>query len=137
MNFSGIPFTMEDLVQKIKGNEEKPILLTVFLESRKEELQQRVLIDITPTSYEKYERVMRFALNFVQFEYKLKSYPLVQIDVRFLEKFFLYLRSVRKNGNNTSVKYLGAFRTLLMPAMHARIIQQKSLIILWNIPVSS
>jgi integrase len=124
MKFSGIPFTMEDLVQKIKGNEEKPILLTVFLESRKEELQQRVLIDITPTTYEKYERVMRFALDFVQVEYKLKSYPLVQIDVRFLEKFFLYLRSVRKIGNNTSVKYLGAFRTLLMPAMHEGIIRK-------------
>jgi site-specific recombinase XerD len=124
MKFSGIPFTMEDLVQKIKGNEEKPILLTAFLESRKEELQQRVLIDITPTTYEKYERVMRFALDFVQVEYKLKSYPLVQIDVRFLEKFFLYLRSVRKIGNNTSVKYLGAFRTLLMPAMHEGIIRK-------------
>ena len=124
MKFSGIPFTMEDLVQKIKGNEEKPSLLAVFLESRKEELQQRVLIDITPTTYEKYERVMRFALDFVQLEYKLKSYPLVQIDVRFLEKFFLYLRSVRKIGNNTSVKYLGAFRTLLMPAIHEGIIRK-------------
>ena len=83
-----------------------------------------MLIDIKPTTYEKYERVMRFALDFVQVEYKLKSYPLVQIDVRFLEKFFLYLRSVRKIGNNTSVKYLGAFRTLLMPAMHEGIIRK-------------
>lgn len=124
MKFSGIPFTMEDFVQKIKGNEEKPILLTAFLETRKEELKQRVLIDITPTTYEKYERVMRFALDFVQSEYKLNSYPLAQIDVRFLEKFFLYLRSVRKIGNNTSVKYLGAFRTLLMPAMHEGIIRK-------------
>jgi site-specific recombinase XerD len=124
MKFSGIPFTMEDLVQKIKGNEEKPILLRAFLESRKEELKQRVLIDITPTTYEKYERVMRFALDFVQSEYKLNSYPLAQIDVQFLEKFFLYLRSVRKIGNNTSIKYLGAFRTLLMPAIHEGIIRK-------------
>jgi hypothetical protein len=40
-------------------------------------LQQQVLIDIKPTTYEKYERLMRFALDFVQFEYKLKSYPSV------------------------------------------------------------
>jgi site-specific recombinase XerD len=117
LKYSGLPFTMDDLVNKIKGNEEKPTLLAEFLEIRKSELKMRVLIDITPTTYEKYERVLRFVLEFVQFDYKLKSFPLVQVDAQFLERFFQYLRLVRKIENNTSVKYLGAFRTVLAPAI--------------------
>jgi hypothetical protein len=115
MKFSGIPFTLDELVSKIKGDEDRPILLAEFLELRKTEIKERVFIDITPSTYEKYERVLRFVLDYIKFEYKIKNIPLVQVDVRFLEKFFQYLRSNRKIGNNTSVKYIGAFRTLLMP----------------------
>lgn len=50
LKYSGVPFTMEDLVKKIKGDEEKPTLLAEFLESRINELKLRVLIDITPTT---------------------------------------------------------------------------------------
>ena len=95
MKFSGIPFTLDELVGKIKGDEERPILLAEFLELRKTEIKERVFIDITPTTYEKYERVLRFVLDFIKFEYKIKNIPLVQVDARFLEKFFQYLRSNR------------------------------------------
>jgi site-specific recombinase XerD len=124
MKFSGIPFTLDELVGKIKGDEERPILLAEFLEVRKTELKERVFIDITPATYEKYERVLRFVLDFIKVEYKIKNIPLVQVDVRFLEKFFQYLRSNRKIGNNTSVKYIGAFRTLLMPAIKEGVIRK-------------
>lgn len=124
MKFSGIPFTLDELVNKIKGDEERPILLAEFLELRKTEIKERVFIDITPTTYEKYERVLRFVLDFIKVEYKIKNIPLVQVDARFLEKFFQYLRSNRKIGNNTSVKYIGAFRTLLMPAIKEGVIRK-------------
>jgi len=108
LKFNGIPFTMDELVNKIKGVEEKPVLLIEYLNGRKLELKERVFVDISSKTYEKYERVLRFTLDFVAVEFKLKNYPLVQIDVKFLEKFFQYLRSTRKIENNTSVKYLGA-----------------------------
>jgi site-specific recombinase XerD len=124
MKYSGIPFTLDELVRKIKGDEEKPVLLAEFLELRKMEMKQRVFIDITPTTFEKYERVLRFALEFLLAEHKTKNIPFVQVDGRFLEKFFQYLRSNRKIGNNTSVKYIGAFRTLLMPAIKDGVIRK-------------
>jgi site-specific recombinase XerD len=124
MKFSGIPFTLDELVSKIKGDEERPILLAEFLELRKTEIKERVFIDITPTTYEKYERVLRFVLDFIKVEFKIKNIPLVQVDARFLEKFFQYLRSNRTIGNNTSVKYIGAFRTLLMPAIKEGVIRK-------------
>ena len=124
LKFTGVPFTMDELARKIKGDEEKPLTLVEYLNGRREEIKQRVYIDITPTTYEKYERVLRFVLDFLQLEYKFKNFPLVQIDNRFIEKFFHYLRAVRKIENNTSVKYLGVFRTLLTPALQDGIIRK-------------
>ncbi len=114
---------MDELVNKIKGVEEKPVLLIEYLNGRKLELKERVFVDISSKTYEKYERVLRFTLDFVAVEFKLKNYPLVQIDVKFLEKFFQYLRSTRKIENNTSVKYLGALKTILMPAIKGGVIR--------------
>lgn len=128
MKFSGDPFTLDELVKKIKGDEEKPLLVTEFLQERNKELQQRVFIDISPATYEKYERVLRFTVDFISSEYKIKQFPLVHVDNRFLEKFFQYLRSIRKIGNNTSVKYIGALRTLLMPAIQEGIIRKNPFI---------
>jgi site-specific recombinase XerD len=123
LKFTGVPFTMDELARKIKGDEEKPTTLAEYLDGRREEIKQRVYIDITPTTYEKYERVLRFVLDFLQVDYKMKNFPLVHIDGRFIEKFFHYLRAVRKIENNTSVKYLGVFRTLLTPALEDGIIR--------------
>ena len=124
MKFSGITFSIHDLVRKIKGGDDRPSLLSEFLKSRREEMKRRVLIDISEGTYKKYERVLRFVLDFLATESRMKGFPLAQVDTRFLENFFQYLRTVRNIGNNTSLKYLGTFRTLLMPAMHEGIIRK-------------
>lgn len=123
LKFREVPFTMGDLVNKIKGHEEKPVLLAEYLDKRKLELKQRVMVEISTATFEKYERVLRFALEFIKTEFNLKNYPLAQVDPKFLENFFQYLRSIRKIENNTSVKYLGALKTLLMPAIKDGIIR--------------
>jgi len=124
LKYSGNPFTIGDLIRKIKGQEERPVLIVEFLKSRNQEIKERVYIDITPATYEKYERILRFVLEFLSSEFRMKNYPLANIDIRFLERYFQYLRVVRKIGNNTAVKYLGAFRTLLMPALREGIIRK-------------
>ena len=123
LKFRAVPFTMEELVNRIKGHEEKPVLLAEYLDKRKMDLKKRILVEISSATYEKYERVLRFTLEFIKTEYNLKNYPLAQVDPKFLEKFFQYLRSTRKIENNTSVKYLGALKTLLMPVIQDGIIR--------------
>lgn len=123
LKFRAVPFTIEELVNRIKGHEEKPVLLAEYLDKRKMDLKKRILFEISSATYEKYERVLRFTLEFIKTESNLKNYPLAHVDPKFLEKFFQYLRSTRKIENNTSVKYLGALKTLLMPVIKDGIIR--------------
>ena len=123
LKFSGIPFTIDELTCKIKGKEERPLLLIEYLTSRNEELRRKAGIDITYTTYEKYERSKRYIIDFLQNEFKQKNYPLVKIDGSFLEKYFQYLRGTLKIGNNTAVKYMTSLKTLIMPAIQSKVIR--------------
>lgn len=122
LRFSHIPFTIDDLVAKIKGKDEKPTLLIDYLQVRNEELKLKVGSEISETTYEKYERSLRFMIDFLQLEFKVKNFLLAKIDRQYLEKYFYYLRNGRKIGNNTSVKYIGSLKTVLMPAIQEGLI---------------
>lgn len=124
LKFTGNPFAIDELVNKLKGKEEKPTLLIDYLKSRNKEIKQRAGMDITHTTYEKYERSLRFMIDFLEKEYKVKNYLLARIDGKFLEKYFHYLRIVKMIGNNTSVKYMTSLKTVLMPAIQTGIIRQ-------------
>lgn len=99
-------------------------MIIEYLNGRCKELRKKSGIDISPATFEKYERSSRFVIHFLGKEFKVKNYALVKVDSRFLEEYFQYLRSVRKIGNNTAVKYMTFLRTLLMPAIHAGVIRQ-------------
>ena len=86
-------------------------------------MKERKGIDISAATYEKYERSLRFVIDFLQNEFQVKNYPLVKIDTRFLEKYFQYLRVSKNIGNNTAVKYMTSLKTILMPAIKAAIIR--------------
>jgi site-specific recombinase XerD len=117
LKYSGTIFTIQDLIEKIKGKEESPILLKDYLLFRKTDIKKRMLIDISRPTHEKYERVIRFTIMFLDTEKKYQTISLPQIDTLFLDKFFEYLRVERRIANNTSVKYIGALRTIIMPAI--------------------
>lgn len=123
LRFSGNPFTIDDLVSQIKGQEQKPTGLIEYLQSRNEEMKERKGIDISAATYEKYERSLRFVIDFLQNEFRVKNYPLVKIDTRFLERYFQYLRVSKNIGNNTAVKYMTSLKTILMPAIKASVIR--------------
>jgi hypothetical protein len=54
LKFSRTPFTIDELVAKLKGKEDRPVLLVDYLKTRGQELSKKAGIDITQTSYEKY-----------------------------------------------------------------------------------
>ena len=123
MKYSSNQFTIDELVSKIKGDDEKPQLLMDYLEEEKVRIKKRVGVDITPATYDKYKRSASHVQHFLETEFKVKNYPLVRIDVPFLEKYFQYLRGTRGVSHNVAVKYVTFFRTILMPALREGIIK--------------
>ncbi len=123
LKFSRTPFTIDELVSKIKGKEERPVLLVEYLSARITEFGKKKGFDISRPTYEKYERSGRFVMNFLETQFNVKNYALVKIDSLFLKEYFQYLRTIRGIGNNTAVKYMAFFKTLLMPAIQTGVIR--------------
>lgn len=117
LKFSGQPFTLDELIDKLKGKEEKPSLLIDYLQDANDKLKNRLHVDLSAPTYEKYVRCAKHMVKFLETAYKVKNYPLQKMDSEFLEKFFQYLRGVRKIAHNTAVKYLVTLKTVLMPAI--------------------
>jgi hypothetical protein len=47
LKYADEPFTIDELIDKLKGREEKPILLIDYLEEQKNKLTKRLRVDIS------------------------------------------------------------------------------------------
>jgi len=117
------PFSIDDLVNKIKGKEEKPQLLIEFLEETSARVSKRVGVEISKQTYYKYKRTLVYVQDFLPKSYKAKNFLLCKINVAFLESYFQYLRIERKISHNTSLKYLSFLKVLLGPVIRSGLIK--------------
>ena len=69
MKFSRLPFSLHELVDKLKGREEKPPVLAEYLDQRTKEIAKRISVDIANTTYEKYLRSANHIKKFIELEY--------------------------------------------------------------------
>jgi hypothetical protein len=91
LKFSGNGFTIDELVDKIKGKENKPILLIDFLEEGNEKVLKRVGTEILQFTYLKYKRSLRYMKDFLQTEFRVKNFSLQKVNLEFMERYFQYL----------------------------------------------
>ncbi|HTE25388.1 site-specific integrase [Flavitalea sp.] len=117
--FSGGEFTLDELVDKLRGREERPVLLIDYLEEEKIRIEKRLGIDITMATCNKYKCSAKHVQEFLVKEFKVKNYALHRLDSSFLDKYFRYLRSTKNISHNSAGKYVSFLKTVLMPAIRA------------------
>lgn len=91
--FSGIDFTLDELVDKLRAKEERPVLLIDYLEEEKKRIEKRLGVDITPATCNKYKCSAKHVQQFLLTEFKVKNYALHRLDSSFLDKYFQYMAS--------------------------------------------
>ena len=117
MRFSRETFTIGDLMDKIKGKEERPTLLIDYLKEGNKTILKRVGTEIVRPTYNKYNRGILYMQEFLETEFKVRNFSLQKVDMQFIEKYFQFLRNDKKIGHNTACKYLACLKTILMPAV--------------------
>lgn len=120
--YSASNFTIDELVDKIKGKDKKPELLIDFLEEEIIKVKKRVNVDITLSSFYRYRRTLVYLKDFLLDEFKARNYTLKKIDLHFLETYFQYLRSDKKLGHNTALKFVQMIKSNLRPVIKSGII---------------
>jgi hypothetical protein len=92
MRFSRETFTIGELMNKIKGKEDRP-------------------------TYNKHNRGILYMQEFLEIEFKVNNFSLQKVNMSFIEKYFQFLRNDKKIGHNTACKYLACLKTILIPAV--------------------
>ena len=123
LRYSDEPFSIGQLVEKIKGKEARPFLLIDYLEEGNKAILKRVGVEITKSTYYKYRKSLQYMQEFLQKEFKVKNYTLSKVDPKFLEQYFYFLRTDKSIANNTALKYLTFVKTILAPAIRSGVIK--------------
>lgn len=69
--------------------------------------------DYAPGTIIRYETLKRLVLEFLRVKLNKTEVSLEDLDHRFVLEFDLYLKTVRKNANNTATKYLKNLKSIL------------------------
>lgn len=120
-------FDLQSAGETISAHKIKSLL---FSTDEKKNISVEKLFDLFISDYEKLvltqdygkESFFRYkvckdrVMHFIEKEYKTSDLPLTDINKRFLDKLYLYLRTERKLNNNTAVKFLHRFSSVFKMA---------------------
>lgn len=123
LRFGNEEFSIDELIDKIKGKEQEPELLLDYLEKRNQQIANRVGVEITKATYYKYRRSLQYVQEFLLKHYRLKNYTLKKINLKFLEDYFHFLRVEKNVSHNVARRYIEFVKTILQPALHSGIIK--------------
>lgn len=70
-----------------------------------------------PETLRKYQSLKKHVVDFLIFEFGITDIALRDLNFRFIEAFDTFLRGTKKIGNNTTVKYVQSFRSLMSLAI--------------------
>ncbi len=97
-------------------------MLGYQFEEQLKHLKSRIGKNLTKETYYRYELTWRRLQNFIKEKYNSSDIPLDKINLRFLEKFYLYLREKHDCANDTAQKFMQKLEAVLIYVEKIRVI---------------
>lgn len=124
LKFLGEEFTLDDLAHEMKGKTAPPQTLQDYLKKKELELLKSKNVDITETTWYKYQRTIKYLDDFLQRKYNGRNMPVSKVDADFIRNFYQYLRGEKRNGHNSTSALMGCFKSMLQSAIKKRLIKE-------------
>lgn len=98
--------TAETLKNRFIGKEEKVRSLINVFEDHNKRMESLVGQEFEKSTLQRYQTCLMHTKDFMQWQYNVSDIPITKINFSFLNDFEYYLRSIRKCGNNSAIKYI-------------------------------
>lgn len=98
--------TAETVKNRFVGKAEKARTLVAIFEDHNTKMKSLVGQEFEKSTLQRYETCLMHCKEFMQWQYNISDIPVTKINFAFLTDFEYYLRSVRKCGNNSAIKYI-------------------------------
>lgn len=112
MNVKGYALP-EQIRNAFLGLEEKEKTLITYFSRFNEQYKQKVGTTATQKTYSRYELTKQRLIDFMKGKYHVSDLPVRELNTVFVENFYLYLRNACGISNNTAMKFVQRFRTVL------------------------
>lgn len=113
LKYSGEDFTIDELVDKLRGREAPPQTLGEYMGLKVKDLQSRVRVDLAMSTFLKYRRAIKYLTEFMLVRKGVKNIAVSNIDGEYLKHFFLFLRKEKKQQHNSAVALMNCLKTIL------------------------
>lgn len=101
------------LKNKFLGITEKKLSLIEVIQYHNNLMKERIGIDISQATFDRYETVLRLVQQFLKEKYKDTDFTLKHLKFKFLADFEHFLKTTRKCNSNTTAKYIQNFRKII------------------------
>ena len=105
------------------GKQKGKSLIQAF-EFHNKRVRERIGIDYSGSTYQRYETSLMHSKNFLSYEYNLNDILLSDLNFDFISKFEHYFKTVRKCNHNSSIKYLKNLKTVVNLAIKKEWLQK-------------
>ena len=118
-------YTVHDVLDIHKGTDKEFKGIVGLYHMHQKQFMELVKVkQRSPNSWSKYQNCLNHLMNFLKHKYALSDIDVRVLDLDFIIEFDHYLRTIGKCSNNTTVKYLQAFKKIVKLAILKRIIDR-------------
>lgn len=103
---TGEVITAEAIKNKLLGITERPRMLLDIFHFHNEQVKTLIGNGYAPLTYKRYVTALQHTREFLVWKWNITDIEVSRLNFEFVSDFEFYLRSVRKCGHNTTVKYL-------------------------------
>ncbi len=109
----------EKLRNNVLGIEEKQHSLLTYFTEHNLQYKDKVGTTATQKTYSRYELTKQRLIDFMKVKYRVSDILIREINGVFIENFYLYLRNEHGINNNTAMKFVQRFHSVLIYAKNS------------------
>ena len=108
------PITARAIKNVLSGEAQRKKMFLEIFAGHNANIKSLVGTDYTIDTWEKYDRVYQFTKDFLDLKYNVKDINIYSLNIEFANEFYIWFRTIRKCSHNTSVKYIGILKTIIL-----------------------
>lgn len=114
---AGKPFTVNTLYNSLYGKITTPKTVIQIFETHNREMKALVGIDYAVDTHKRYETSLMHLKNYIKWQFNCEDIEINEINHAFVGSFEFYLKTEKRIGNNSTVKYLKNFHKIIRIAI--------------------
>lgn len=108
-----LPITVSEINKILTGQEEKPRTLLQVFQEHNTKIEALVNADYAEGTLERYKTTLDHTRRFIEWKYNRQDIELKNLTFDFVSDMEFWLKSVRKCGHNSAIKYIANLRKII------------------------